>query len=490
MTVSLSIMAVFLVVSLYLGLMARRGKEMNLEQWSVAGRGFGAVFVFLLMAGEMYTTFTFLGGSGWAYGKGGPTLYIICYSTLGFMLSYWLMPAVWKYSKEQGVLSQPDFFASMYKSRNLGILVACVNVAAMIPYMVIQLKGLGIIVSEASYGAISPSTAIWIGMIVTTVYVTISGIHGSAWTSIVKDAMILLVICGLGIYLPIHYYGSFQSMFEQIQQAKPGFLILPQVGMSSSWFITTVIVMALGLYMWPHTFGAALSAQNENVFRKNAVIMPIYQIVLLFAFIIGFAAILQVPGLQGTAVDLALFKLSLKTFDPWVIGLIGAAGFLTALVPGSLILMSASTLLARNVYKAFVPNATDKQVGVAAKGLVPVVALVAVYCTFNGGETIGTLVIMGYSLVVQLFPPLLFNLMKKDTVTKQGATAGIVAGVAIVAYSTLTKTTLAVLFPSLPAFVKDMNIGIIGLAVNIVVMTSVSLLTKGASTKEVSRKAA
>ena len=34
---------------------------MNLEQWSVGGRGFGTIFVFLLMAGEIYTTFTFLG---------------------------------------------------------------------------------------------------------------------------------------------------------------------------------------------------------------------------------------------------------------------------------------------------------------------------------------------------------------------------------------------------------------------------------------------
>lgn len=32
---------------------------MNLEQWSVGGRGFGTIFVFLLMAGEIYTTFTF-----------------------------------------------------------------------------------------------------------------------------------------------------------------------------------------------------------------------------------------------------------------------------------------------------------------------------------------------------------------------------------------------------------------------------------------------
>src|SRR3954452_8114796 len=40
-------------------------QKMDLEQWAVAGRGLGVVFVWLLMAGEIYTTFTFLGASGW-----------------------------------------------------------------------------------------------------------------------------------------------------------------------------------------------------------------------------------------------------------------------------------------------------------------------------------------------------------------------------------------------------------------------------------------
>jgi solute:Na+ symporter, SSS family len=29
------------------------------------------------MAGEIYTTFAFLGGSGFAYGRGGPVYYIL-----------------------------------------------------------------------------------------------------------------------------------------------------------------------------------------------------------------------------------------------------------------------------------------------------------------------------------------------------------------------------------------------------------------------------
>ncbi|MGC4378540.1 sodium:solute symporter [Fictibacillus sp. Mic-4] len=487
MNVSLAILAVFLIVSLYLGIQAKKGKDMNLEQWTVGGRGFGALFVFLLMAGELYTTFTFLGGSGWAYGKGGPALYILAYSTLGYILSYWLLPPVWHYAKKHQLMSQPDFFVKKYDSPNLGIFVSLVGAVALIPYLVLQLKGLGIIVSQASYGKISPVAAVWVGVLTITIYVMVSGIHGSAWTSVLKDIMILAVVMFLGIYLPIHYYGGFQPMFEAIDAAKPGFLTLPEKGMSISWFISTVLLTVFGFYMWPHTFASAYSAKSARVFRKNAMVMPLYSIVLLLVMFVGFAAILKVPGLEGADADLSLFKLSVATFDPWVIGLIGAAGLLTALVPGSMILMAASTLLAKNVYKAVVPSASEKQVAVLAKYFVPLVALVAVYFSFKGGNTIVTLLLMGYSLVTQLFPALLFSLAKKPFVTKQGAFAGMIAGVVVVAYTTISENTLGTMFPTLPQAVKDLNIGIVALIVNVVLLFLVSFLTRPFTVKKATK---
>jgi solute:Na+ symporter, SSS family len=478
MNSALIIIFAVMVMSIYLGIRAKKGKDMDLEQWTVGGRGFGTIFVFLLMAGEIYTTFTFLGGSGWAYGKGGPTFYIIGYGCLAYIMSYFLLPKIWRYAKDNNLLSQSDFFVSKYKSPYLGIFVSLVGVVAMIPYFVLQLKGLGIIVSEASYGTISPTIAIWIGLTVVTVYVMVSGIHGSAWTAVAKDILILVVVLFLGIYLPVHYYGGFQPMFEAVEAAKPGFLALPESGMSSSWFVTTVLLTALGFYMWPHTFGSVYSAQNEKVFRKNAIFMPIYQLILLFVFFVGFAAILQVPGLEGPEADLALLKISIQTFDPWVVGIIGAAGILTALVPGSMILMAAATLLAKNVYQVINPKVTDKQVSTTARYLVPVVALIAVFFTFKGGNTLVTLLLMGYSLVTQLFPTLVFSLMKNNFVTKQGAFAGIGAGVATVAYITITGSTVGSLFPFLPQAIKDFNVGIIAMIINIVILVAVSLATK------------
>jgi solute:Na+ symporter, SSS family len=469
-----------MALALWLGLQARRGRDMNLEQWTVGGRGFGTLFVFLLMAGEIYTTFTFLGASGFSYGQGAPAFYILCYGSLAYIISYWLLPPVWRYAKAQRLFSQPDFFARKYDSPALGILVALVGIIALIPYLVLQLKGLGIIVSTASYGAIGSSTAIWIGAAVVTIYVMVSGVHGSAWTAVVKDTLIVLVVVFLGIYLPLHYYGGLGAMFEAIDAAKPGFLALPAKGQSISWFDSTVLLTALGFFCWPHSFASAYTARDERIFRRNAIILPLYQLILLFVFFVGFAAILKVPGLAGPAIDLSLLRLSTATFPAGVVGIIGAAGVLTAMVPGSMILITAATLLANNIYRAFHKTAEEGHVSRLARLLVPVVALVAVYFTLEGGETIVALLLMGYSFVTQFFPALVCSLMARNPATREGAFAGILAGAATVAAISLTHTTLGTLFPSLPQAVRDLNVGIVALGVNIVVLAAVSAVTQPA----------
>src|SRR5512133_3228427 len=132
MSVSLAILGTFFVIAIALGLLAKRGHTMTLEQWSVGGRGFGSLFVFLLMAGEIYSTFTFLGGAGFAYGSGGAAYYILAYGTLAYVLSYYLLPAVWRYATPRRLVSQADVFVSKFESPALGVLVSLVAVAAMV----------------------------------------------------------------------------------------------------------------------------------------------------------------------------------------------------------------------------------------------------------------------------------------------------------------------------------------------------------------------
>ncbi|MBX6353575.1 MAG: sodium:solute symporter [Thermoflavifilum sp.] len=479
MNAALAVLILGLLVALVLGLLARFGKTMTLEQWSTAGRSFGTLFVFLLSAGEIYTTFTFLGASGWAYGKGGPALYILWYGALAYVLSYWMLPAIWRYAKEKGLLSQSDFFVVKYQSRALGWLVFIVGIIAMVPYMVLQLKGLGSIVQIASYGSLSSAAAVWIGALAVVIYVYVSGVHGTAWTAVLKDTLVLVVVLFLGIYLPVHLYGGIGPMFHAIDAAKPGYLALPSKGMSVWWFISTVLLSALGFYTWPHAFQAVYTARDARVFRRNAALYPLYQLILLFVFFVGFAGILKIqPPLTGSAGDTSLLVLSVQTFPRWLVGIIGVAGMLCALVPGSLLVLTCATMIAKNGYRAIRPDATDDQVARLARYLVPVVALVAVYFTFRGGQTIVALLLMGYSLVTQFFPAIVFSLARRNPLTKQGAFFGILVGEIIVAYTTITNQTVAQLLPTFPQWVKDLNVGIVALVVNLVVAFAVSSVTR------------
>ena len=376
------------------------------------------------------------------------------------------------------MISQPDFFAHKFDSPALGVLVAVVGIVALVPYLVLQLKGLGIIVDAAAYGAVSPTLAIWIGAAVVTVYVMVSGVRGSAWTAVAKDTLILAVVLFLGIYLPIHYYGGYNAMFSAIQQAKPGFLALPATGESAAWFDSTVLLTALGFYMWPHSFGSLFTAKEERAFRRNAVMMPLYQLILLFVFFVGFAAILKVPGLKGPEIDLSLLRLSVQSFDPWFVGVIGAAGVLTALVPGSMILIAAATLLANNIFRYARPQASEATISRLARLLVPAIALISVVFTLQGGTTIVALLLMGYSFVTQLFPALLASLLPRNPVTREGAFAGICVGVATVAVTSLTHTTVAMLLPGLPEALRDLNIGIVALLLNLIALCVVSAVTR------------
>jgi len=476
MIIALVLIGLSAALALGIGIRARSGHEMGLEQWTVGGRGFGAALVFLLLAGEIYTTFTFLGASGYAYGLGAPAYYILAYGTLAYVISYFMLPAVWRYARWHNLVSQPDFFAHKYDSPALGVLVALVGVVALVPYLVLQFTGLGVIVQAASYGVIPKGVAICIGAAVVTLYVVISGIRGSAWTSIIKDAAIILVVLFLGIYLPLHYEGGVGAMFAAVDKAKPGFLAFAATGKSVSWFVSTVMLTALGFFMWPHSFGACYTAKNAGVFRKNAILLPLYQLVLLFVFFVGFTAVLVVPGLKGAATNMALLKITVAAFPPWVVGIVGATGVLTALVPGSLILMCAATLFARNFVAVLSPR-SDPQTVKLAKMLVPVVAIIGAYFAIKGSDTIVALLLMGYSFVTQLFPALICSLLARSPVTKAGAFAGIACGVATVVYFTMSAQTLGKLEPGWPEWLRDLNVGTVALVVNFVVMAGVSAAT-------------
>lgn len=450
-----------------MGFYAGARHKMSLEQWTVAGRGFGLLFVWLLMAGEIYTTFAFLGASGWAYSRGGPTLYIMAYMTLAYVVSFYILPQVWEFGKKYSMQTQSDFFHKRYGSKYLAAFVSLIGVIFIIPYLQLQLTGLGIIMEVASFGGIGRTPAMLISFALVAGFVFASGIRAVAWVSIVKDILMLFAAVFLGIGLPYMYYGGVTEMFSALAAARPEHLVMPGATktMGHSWYISTVILTALGFYMWPHLFSATFTAKSSDTLKRNAVIMPLYSITMPLIFFVGFTAILVVPGLANG--DLALLTLVRQSYPAWFLGLMGAAGALTAMVPAAILILASATLFAKNFYRPIIsPDMTDNQVAKLAKILVVVITLVSLYFAIYSSSTLVALLLLGYAGVTQFFPGVVLGLYWRR-VTTTGVFAGMITGIGIVAYLVLNKMD-----PFL-----GLNAGFVALCVNAIVTVGISLVT-------------
>jgi SSS family solute:Na+ symporter len=466
---AVSLTTIFAIVALGagIGFLAGVHRKMDLEQWTVGGRGFGALLMYLLMAGEVYTTFSFLGASGWAYSRGGPTLYIMAYLTLAYVVSFFILPQIWELGRRHGLQTQADFFSMRYGNKYLASFVCVVGIAFLIPYLQLQLTGLGIIVSVASFDGIGRTPAMVISVVLLAAFVFASGVRAVAWVSVLKDVLMVFAALSIGIGIPYIHYGGIGPMFAALAHARPAHLTMPgaTANLGHTWYISTVLLTSLGFYMWPHAFAAAFTAKSGDTLRRNAVVMPLYTITLAFIFFVGFTAVLIVPGLPNG--DLSLLTIVRQSFPAWFLGVIGGAGALTAMVPAAIFILTAATLFAKNLYRPiFAPATTDDQVAKVARATVVALSLISLYLAIYSSTTLVSLLLLGYAGVTQFFPGVVLGLYWKR-VTMRGVFAGMFAGVATVAFLMLTHRD--------PFF--GWSAGFVALCLNFAITAMLSVLT-------------
>jgi len=459
------------------GFLAGARREIDLEQWTVGGRGFGAALVFLLMAGEVYTTFAFLGASGWAYSRGGPTLYVLAYLTLAYVVSFFILPQLWEIGRQHRLQTQADFFNMRYGNRYLAGFVCVVGLLSFIPYVQLQLTGIGIIVSIASFDSIGRVPAMSLAVVLLVAFVFASGVRAVAWVSVVKDFLMVIAAVAIGIGVPFAHFGGIAPMFAALARARPEHLTMPGAtpNLGHGWYVSTVMLTSLGAYMWPHAFGATFTAKDADTLRRNAIVMPLYTLTLAFIFFAGFAAVLIVPGLKNG--DLALLTVVRGTFPPWFLGVIGGAGALTAMVPAAIFILTGATLFAKNLYRPlFAPAMTDQQVARLARGMVIFLGATSLGLAIYGSSTLVSLLLTGYAGVTQCFPGVVLGLYWKR-VTARGIFAGMIVGELAAVWLMLTHRDP----------VLGVNAGFVALCLNFAVAVAGSLAYPAQQTSPVGR---
>ncbi|MBH1932859.1 sodium:solute symporter family protein [Streptomyces sp. AV19] len=470
-TVATTVFATFMLLTVALGLLAVRGRGAGggITEWSVGGRSLGTVMIWVLMAGEGYTSFSYLGAAGWGYNFGAPVLYVIAYLSCGYAIGYVVGPTLWSYAREHGLVSITDMVAHRYGRPWLGAVVAILATVCLLPYIQLQITGMGVVVSTISYGAISLDWAYFIAFAVTTAFVVVSGLRGSAWVSVLKDVLVIGTLAFLAIYVPAHYFDGYGPFLDRLVAEKPEWLTLSGhggSGLGGTWFATTSFLNSLTVVIFPTTVAGYLGARNAEALRRNAVLLPFYNVLLFVPMLLGMAALFVVPGLTGAGSNLALFKLVVDSLPAWLVGLVGVAAALSSIVPMAVFMLVIGTMWGKSVL-GLIPalDGRPRRQRFAAQTVVVAAGTLALALTYAAPNTLVRLSLISYEGMAQLVPMILLGLVWRK-LTLWGALSGLVVGGALVCALVFTEHD--------PLW--GVNAGALALGVNLVVALAVSWL--------------
>lgn len=472
-TTALVVCGVYLLVSLAMGLIPGLRVSKSVAGYVAADRAMNVVVLYFVLGASIFSSFAFLGGPGWAYSRGASAFYIIAYGTVGMVPLYFLGPRARRLGTRLGFVTQAEMLAHRYDSRALSVILALLSVAAFIPYLTLQMKGAGYILSTVSGGAVPEWLGALVPYLVVLVYVLASGVLGVGWTNTLQGMMMMVIAWFLGLYLPFKLYGGVGAMFERIAASdQAALLVAPGMlpgGERWDWwgYSTAVLISAAGFSMWPHLFMKSFAARSDRALRLTVVMYPTFQVFLVPILLIGFAGVLAFPGVEP-ADRILPYLLTRVGLSPLVVGLVCAGTLAASMSSGDSILHAAASIGIRDGVAPLVPGGLDDRrerrwIRLLVVGLFAVSYFFAV----DARVSLVALLLGAYGGVAQILP-LAFAAFYWPRATGKGAVAGLLTGSAV--------NTFFLLWPE--ARPVPMHEGAFGLAANLAVFIAVSLATR------------
>jgi solute:Na+ symporter, SSS family len=383
--VALAVVIIIFTLVAVMGFMAVRWRVKpeerglkSLDEWGLGGRSFGNWITWFLLGGDLYTAYTFIAVPAAMYGTGSVTgFFAVPYTVVLYPIVFLLMARLWSVSHRHGYVTPADFIKGRYGSKPLSVAIAVTGILATMPYIALQLVGIKAVLTVLGLGSgdnwFMADLPLIIAFAVLAAYTYTAGLRAPATIAVVKDLLIYLAIVVAIIWLPQHL-GGWGAIFDSAEtkmaavnpatQKAVGSIIPGATSFNAYW--TLALGSAMALFMYPHTITGVLATKSRNTIRRNAVVLPLYTVMLGFLALLGYVAIKAgtVPmGVDGKInPQLIVPQLFLDNFPAWFAGVALAAIAVGALVPAAIMSIAASNLFTRNIYRdLFRPNASPEQ---------------------------------------------------------------------------------------------------------------------------------
>jgi solute:Na+ symporter, SSS family len=327
----LAILAVYLVLVLVIGLGSHRFFRGTSEDWFVAARTIGPFILLVSLFGAHMTAFSLLGASGEAYLEGIGVFALMASSSALVVpaVFFFIGTRVWALGKRHGYLTPVQFFRERWESDGLGLLLFAVQIALLVPYLLIGVMGGGSTLTQVTDGQAPP----WVGGLVVCAvvltYVTYGGMRGTIWVNVFQT-LVLLTLGLVAFGTIVGKIGGIGAAMERVAAADP--TLLARAGHIEPWQLLSYLLIPLSVGMFPHMFVHWLTARSAASFKPTLIFYPLC-VALVWgpSVILGVLARADFPDLPPGAASSILVKM-IDLYAPGVLAGLLAAGVWAAIM--------------------------------------------------------------------------------------------------------------------------------------------------------------
>lgn len=365
-----SIIVIYLIGILVVGVMSVRLKKMTSDGYFLAGRGLNWVMVGAALFASNISTIHLVGLAASGYNEGlvwGNFEWLASITLI--LLGIVFAPFYFK-SK---ISTLPEFLEKRYDSRSRTVLAFIAIIGALFVHIGMSLYA-GAVVFETFFG-ISVITSILVISIVTTIYTVLGGLKAVVVTETIQSVILILgavTLTGFALFALSDY--GINSIEELKANLKPGQLDMLHTKESLgalggdtglTWYACLLGYPILGLWYWcsdqtivQRVLGAKTKkdAQLGPIFAGFLKILPVFILVfpgviayVLFKDIIGTNANMALPVMINQLLPVGLKGVMAATLLAALMSTIAAA------------LNSSATLFAVDIVKRVNPTVSDKQ---------------------------------------------------------------------------------------------------------------------------------
>ncbi|MGH1340981.1 MAG: sodium:solute symporter family protein [Nannocystales bacterium] len=475
MTLAHGVVFGYLALVLVVGIVAGRRGAGGVADFVAGDRAFGPVLMYFVMGATLFSAYALLGTPQRVVAKGSDAFYILAYGAVGFVPVYFFGARVRKLGAKLGSVTQAELVGGRFGSRYVCGLMGVATVLAFVPYLVIQLKGAGMVMAAVT--GWDPTFGAAVVYAVVMLYVVLGGVRGVGWTNVVQGIAMLIVVWGLGLWIPHVLYGGVPEMFDRVIAQRPDTLVLPGPGPTSDGQYTAeILVSLLGFSMWPQVFMKCFTAKSPRLVQLSAVLYPTFLFFLVPLLFIGYAAVLEGGPADDTVLLWMLDRPALGGIGPAAFAFVAFAILAASMSTGDALLHAGGSILIRDVVVGGLGRKMDDRSQTAAMRVsIVVLGVVALFVLKrSAGTSVVDLLLLAYAIPIQFMPLVLAGLYWRRANTVSGVAAlsvGVGSAVGLFALQQLAPDTYAVLNP------WGLQIGAIAGLLNLITLIAVALST-------------